>query len=96
MSNLENILELFASGQRGCNVDDSGNALECVGKITPDKVLDDGYFNLATVLGVRLPQRVSLPRPRDSNETLDDTISYMVIPSPSNAVALFQEAYQNV
>ena len=70
ITNLEDILELFASRYRRCNVDDSGDALKCVGEIPPCKVLDDDDVDLVTVLGIRLLQRVSLSRPHDSNGVL--------------------------
>jgi hypothetical protein len=75
MTNLEDILERFASGYRRCSVDNSGDAFECVCEITPDEVLYDSDVDLVVVLGVRLPQRVSLSRPRDSNEAFNTAIN---------------------
>ena len=49
-------------------MDDGGNTLECVGEIVLDKVIDDDDVDLVAVLGIRLPQCVSLSRPRDSDE----------------------------
>ena len=77
-------------------MDDSGNALERVGEIALGKVFDDGNVNLVAVLGVNLFQRVNLWRPRDCNEALSTAANRNVAnSSPSNAVALFQEAYHN-
>ena len=50
-------------------MDDGGNTLECVGEIVLDKVIDDDDVDLVAVLGIRLPQCVSLSRPRDSDES---------------------------
>ena len=68
MRDLEDILKFFAPRYRGRDVDDSGNALQCVGEIALDKVLNNSNFDLVAVLGVRLPQGVSLPRSRNPNE----------------------------
>ena len=75
MTNLEDIFERLASGYRGRSVDNSRDTFERVGEITPDEVLDDNNVDLVAVLGVRLPQRVSLSRPRDSNETFNTAIN---------------------
>ena len=78
-------------------MDDSGNAPERVGEIALGKVFDDGNVDLVAALGVNLFQRVSLWRPRDCNEALSTAANRNVAnSSPSNAVALFQEAYHNV
>ena len=69
MTNLEDILEFFVGRRRGRNMDDGGNTLECVGEIVLDKVIDDDDVDLVAVLGIRLPQCVSLSRPRDSDES---------------------------
>ena len=77
-------------------MDDSENALERVGKIALGKVFDDDNFDLVAVLGVNLFQRVSLWRPRNCIEALSTAADRNVAnSSPSNAVALFQEAYHN-
>jgi len=75
VSNLEDILELFARRSRRRSVDNSRNALECVGEIAPDEILDDDDVDLIAVLGVRLPQRVSLTRSRDSSAAFNIAIN---------------------
>ena len=77
-------------------MDDGRNTLERVGEIALDKILDNDDVDLIAILGVRLPQCVSLSRPRDSSEGLVATINRGMLASPSDAVALFQEAHQNV
>ena len=81
--NLEDILKLFACRNRGCNVDDGGNTLECLGEIALDKVIDDDDVDLVTVLGIRLPQCVSLLRSRNSDEMLMVAINRNVANSPT-------------
>ena len=97
MTNLEDILELFARRSRRRNMDNSRNALECVGEIVPDEILDDDDVDPVAVLGVCLPQRVDLSRSRDSNEhSTSRPTEIWRISSPSNTIPLFQKAYQNV
>ena len=64
-------------------MDNSGNALECLGEIALDEILDDEDVDLVAVLGVRLSQRVSLSRPHDSDETSSAAINRnMMFPHP--------------
>lgn len=78
MTNLEDILELFLSGYGRRDMNNSRNALECVGEITPDKVVDDDEVNLVAVLGVHLPQRVSLSGPHDSDKMFNTTVNRII------------------
>ena len=79
MTDLEDILELFACRHRGCNVDDGGNTLECLSKIAFDKVIDDDDVDLVTVLGIHLPQCVSLSRSHNSDDVLVAAINRNVV-----------------
>ena len=67
MTNLEDIIELFASREGRRSVDDSGDTLERIGEIALNQIFNDDDVDLVTVLGVSLPQRIGLSRPRDSN-----------------------------
>ena len=67
MTNLEDIIELFASREGRRSVDDSGDTLERIGEIAFNQIFNDDDVDLITVLGVSLPQRIGLSRPRDSN-----------------------------
>jgi len=67
VANLEDVLELFAES-RSRNMDNSGNAPERVGEITPHEIIHDDDVDLVAILGVRFLQRVSLPRPHNPNE----------------------------
>jgi hypothetical protein len=60
-------------------VDNSGNTLERIGEIALDKVLDYDDVDLVAMLGVRLPQCISLSRPRDSNEGFNLAISWNMV-----------------
>ena len=75
VTNLENTPKLFAP-RYGCrSVDNSGDALEGVGEIALNEVFDDDDVDLVAVLGVRLPQRISLSGPHDSDEVFSAMIS---------------------
>ena len=67
MTNLEDIIELFASREGRRGVDDSGDTLERIGEIALNQIFNDDDVDLVTVLGVSLPQRIGLSRPRDTN-----------------------------
>ena len=67
MTNLEDIVELFASREGRRSMDDSGDTLERIGEIALNQVFNDDDVDLVTILGVSLPQRIGLSRPRDSN-----------------------------
>ena len=75
MTNLEDILEVFASRYGRCNLNNSGNAPQRVGKITLDKVVNDDDVDLVAVLRVHLPQRISLSGSRDSGEALNTVVN---------------------
>ena len=68
---MQSILVLFAPGCRRRSVDNSRNSLERVGEVTPNEVFHHDDVNLVTVLGVHLPQSVSLSRPDDSDNTVN-------------------------
>ena len=68
MTNLEDILELFATRYGRRSMDHSRDSLEGVGEITLNEVLDDDDVDLVAVLGVRLPQGISLPGSHDPDE----------------------------
>ena len=81
VAHLEDILEILTS-RYGCrNVDNSGNALERVGKIACYKVLDDGDVDLVAVLCVHLLQRVSLSGPCDSGEGFNFAVNRSLVDS---------------
>ena len=67
MTNLEDIVELFASREGRRSMDDSGDTLERIGEISLNQVFNYDDVDLVTILGVSLPQRIGLSRPRDSN-----------------------------
>ena len=78
-------------------MNDSGNTIERIGEIAPGKILDDDDLDLVTVLGVYRPQYVGLARTCDPSYTFSSRIcGNFCISSPSNTVAFFQEAYQNM
>ena len=67
MTNLEDIVELFASREGRRSMDDSGHTLERIGEIALNQVFNDDDVDLVSILGVSLPQCIGLSRPRDSN-----------------------------
>ena len=78
-------------------MNDCGNTNKRIGEIAPGKILDDDDFDLVTVFGVHLPQYVGLARTCDPIDTFSGSIgTNFCIFSPSNTVAFFQEAYQNM
>ena len=81
-TNLEDILELFGDS-RCCDVNDSGNTLERVGEITLHEIIHDDDVNLVAVLGVRLPQHISLSRPHNPNEASSIAINPDTIEFPT-------------
>lgn len=68
MANRGDILEFFAPRYCRREVDNCGNALEGIREITLDEILDYDDVDLVAVLGVRLPQRISLSGTRDTGE----------------------------
>ena len=78
-------------------MNDSGNTIERICEIALGKIIDDDDFDLVTVLGVYRPQYVGLARTCDPSDTFSgSTGTNFWISSPSNTVAFFQEAYQNM
>jgi len=76
---LEDIPELFMS-RYGCrNVNNGGNALERVGEIAFHKVLDDDDVDLVAVLGVHLPQGISLSGSCDSGEGFNVAVNRQIL-----------------
>ena len=75
MANLDDILKFFASRYGRREVNNSGHALERIGEITLDEVLDYGDVDLVAILGVRLPQCISLSGTRDAGEAFSVVIS---------------------
>ena len=67
MTNLEDIVELFAPREGRRSMDDSGDTLERIGEISFNQIFNDDDVDLVSILGVSLPQRIGLSRPRDSN-----------------------------
>ena len=98
VAHLEDILEILAS-RYGCrNVDKSGNALECVGKVACYKVLDDDDVDLVAVLGVHLLQRVSLSGSCDSGEGFSAVVNWSLADSltPEHGTPLSREVPKRV
>ena len=56
-------------------MDDSGDTLERIGEIALNQIFNDDDVDLVTVLGVSLPQRIGLSRPRNSNEAFSNGIN---------------------
>ena len=75
IANLDDILKFFASRHGRREVNNSGHALERIGEITLDEILDDDDVDLVAVLGVYLPQRISLSGTRDAGEAFSVIIS---------------------
>ena len=79
MSNLEDIPELFATRYSRRNMNNSRNALERIGEIALNKVLDDDDVDFVAVLGIHLPQRISLSGSRDSDQTFNAAVNQNMV-----------------
>ena len=98
VARLEDIPELFMS-RHGCrNVNNNGNALERVGEVAFYKVLNDDDVDLVAVLGVHLPQRVSLSGSRDSGEGFSTVVNWSLADSltPEHGTPLSREVPKRV
>ena len=90
MTNLEDVLEFFTPRYGRREVDNGGNALEGIGEITLGEIIDYDDVDLVAVLGVRLPQYISLSGTRDAGEMFNKMTSKgTVVSLPSNAIPLF-------
>ena len=79
MTNLEDIPELFAPRYSRGNMNNSRDTLEGVGEVALNEVLDDDDVDLVAVLGIRLPQGISLSGSHDSNEVFSEVANRNVM-----------------
>ena len=98
MAHFEDIPELFTSRYGRGNVNNSGNALEGVGEIAFYKVLNDDNVDLVAVLGVHLPQSVSLSGSRDSGEGFSIAVNRSLVDSltPEHDIHLSRDVPRRV
>ena len=83
MTDLKDIPELFATRYGRRSMDHSRDSLEGVGEVALNEVLDDDDVDLVAVLGVRLPQGISLPGPHDSDEVFSVVTSRNTVGLPT-------------